>query len=430
MKIAYLDAFSGVSGDMTVGALLDLGLDLADLEREVSVLALDGVRLRREKRERSGIHATKFVVEVDGMPADGAPHFEHHGTSAPHGHEHDHAHDHGHDHEHGHDHSHSRHDHRPYAEIRAMLERASLGEGVKRRALAIFAKLAEAEGTVHGVPADEVMFHEVGMKDAIVDVVGAAWGFDRLGVDEVRVSPLPMGTGFAKSGHGRLPVPGPATLRLLHGFPVRMGDGSGEMVTPTGAAIVAALAKPEAMPADLVVERIGYGAGDKEFADRPNLLRIVLGSAAGLVGVDSLLVLETNIDDLNPEIYEYVLERLFASGARDVWMSPAQMKKNRPGTMLSVLANATDRDRLASVLFAETSTLGVRVSPVERLSIEREIVTVDTEYGRVRVKIGRTASGAPNVAPEYEDCKRLAAEKGAPLKQVFQAAIAAALRGA
>jgi pyridinium-3,5-bisthiocarboxylic acid mononucleotide nickel chelatase len=244
----------------------------------------------------------------------------------------------------------------------------------------------------------------------------------------VRVSPLPMGTGFAKSGHGRLPVPGPATLRLLHGFPVRMGDGSAEMVTPTGAAIVAALAKPEAVLADLVVERIGYGAGDKEFADRPNLLRIVLGAAAGRVGVDSLLVLETNIDDLNPEIYEYVLERLFASGARDVWLTPAQMKKNRPGTMLSVLADTADRDRLASVLFAETSTLGVRVAAVERLSIEREIVTVDTEYGRVRVKMGRTAKGAPNVAPEYEDCKRLAAEKGAPLKQVFQAAIAAALR--
>jgi pyridinium-3,5-bisthiocarboxylic acid mononucleotide nickel chelatase len=426
MKIAYLDAFSGVSGDMTVGALLDLGLDLADLEREVAVLALEGVRLRRETRERSGIHATKFVVEVDGMPAGDAPHFEHHGTAAPRDHGHDHDHGHIHDHVHGPSHDHG--DHRPYAEIRALLESSRLGEGVKRRALAIFEKLAEAEGAVHGVPLDRVMFHEVGMKDAIVDVVGAAWGFERLGVDEVRVSPLPMGTGFAKSGHGRLPVPGPATLRLLHGFPVRMGDGAAEMVTPTGAAIVAALAKPEAMPADLVVERIGYGAGDKEFADRPNLLRIVLGAAAGRVGVDSLLVLETNIDDLNPEIYEYVLERLFASGARDVWLTPAQMKKNRPGTMLSVLADTADRDRLASVLFAETSTLGVRVAAVERLSIEREIVTVDTEYGRVRVKMGRTATGAPNVAPEYEDCKRLAAEKGAPLKQVFQAAIAAALR--
>ncbi len=319
MKIAYLDAFSGVSGDMAVGALLDCGLDLADLEREVSVLALEGVRLRLEKRERSGIHATKFVVEVDGMPAGDAPHFEHHGASAAHGHSHDHDHDH--DHDHG-------HDHRPYAEIRAMLEASRLGDGVKRRALAIFAKLAEAEGTVHGVPPDEVMFHEVGMRDVIVDVVGAAWGFDRLGIEEVRVSTLPMGTGFARSGHGRLPVPGPATLRLLHGFPVRMGDGSSEMVTPTGAAIVAALAKPESMPADLVVERIGYGAGDKEFADRPNLLRIILGSSPSRVGVDLLLVLETNIDDLNPEIYEYVLERLFASGARDVWMTPAQMKKS------------------------------------------------------------------------------------------------------
>ena len=424
-KIAYLDAFSGVSGDMTVGALLDCGLDLADLEREIAALGLEGVRLRRETRERSGIHATKFVVEVDGMPPGDAPHFEHHGTSAPHHHEHDHPHEHDHGHTHAHGHG---HDHRPYREIRELIERAKLGAGVKRRALAIFGRLAEAEGSVHGVATDDVMFHEVGMKDAIIDVVGAAWGFDRLGVDDVRVSPLPMGTGFAKSGHGRLPVPGPATLRLLHGFPVRMGDGSAEMVTPTGAAIVAALARPEAMPTDLVVDRIGYGAGDKEFPDRPNLLRVVLGTAPGAVGVDSLLVLETNVDDLNPELYEYVVERLFACGARDVWLAPVQMKKGRPGTLLSVLANAADRDRLAALLFAETSTLGVRVSSVERLHVEREIVEVETEYGRARVKIGRAPDGTRNVAPEYEDCKRLAAKSGAALKIVYQAAVAAALR--
>jgi pyridinium-3,5-bisthiocarboxylic acid mononucleotide nickel chelatase len=428
VKLAYLDAFSGIAGDMTVGALLDCGLDLADLERELAVLRLDKVRLRRESRERSGIHATKFVVEIDGMPAGDAPHEEYHGT---------HGHDHGHDHSHGHDHEHPpsaqsprpephAHPHRPYREIRELLERSALGDGVKRRALAIFGRLAAAEGKVHGVPADDVHFHEVGALDAIADVVGAAWGFDRLGVDEVRVSPLPMGRGFARSGHGRLPVPGPATLDLLRDFPIRLGDGESEMVTPTGAAIVAALATPGAMPVDLVVERIGYGAGDKEFSDRPNLLRVVVGTVPGAPARDRLLVLETNLDDMNPELYEHVVERLFAGGALDVWMTPVQMKKNRPGTVLSVLANAGTRERVTGVLLAETTTLGVRITPVERIAVPRESVVVETSFGAVRVKIGTAPDGGRNVAPEYADCRRIALERGVPLKHVYQAAIAAA----
>lgn len=426
MKLAYLDAFSGIAGDMTVGALLDCGLDLADLERELSLLRLDKVRLRRESRERSGIHATKLVVEIDGMPAGDAPHEEFHGTHA-----------HGHEHDPGHDHEQPpqaqaprpephRHSHRPYREIRDLLERSALGEGVKRRALAIFGRLAGAEGAVHGVPADEVHFHEVGALDAIADVVGAAWGFDRLGIDEVRVSPLPMGRGFARSGHGRLPVPGPATLDLLRGFPVRLGDGEGEMVTPTGAAIVAALAKPGAPPEDLLVERVGYGAGDKEFSDRPNLLRVVVGTVPEAPSRDRLLVLETNLDDMNPELYEHVVERLFAAGALDVWMTPVQMKKNRPGTVLSVLAEASTRAGLTSIVLAETTTLGVRITAVERIAVPRESAAVETRFGTVRVKVGIAPDGTRNVAPEYADCRRIALERGVPLKHVYQAAIAAA----
>jgi pyridinium-3,5-bisthiocarboxylic acid mononucleotide nickel chelatase len=420
VKLAYLDAFSGIAGDMTVGALLDCGLDLADLERELAVLRLDKVRLRRESRERSGIHATKLVVEIDGMPAGDAPHEEFHG-----------AHGHGHDHEHHAPAQNPRpephvHPHRPYREIRELLEHSALGDGVKRRALAIFGRLAAAEGKVHGVPADDVHFHEVGALDAIADVVGAAWGFDRLGIEEVRVSPLPMGRGFARSGHGRLPVPGPATLDLLRGFPIRLGDGESEMVTPTGAAIVAALATPGAPPADLVVERVGYGAGDKEFSDRPNLLRVVVGTVPGSPARDRLLVLETNLDDMNPEIYEHVVERLFASGALDVWMTAVQMKKNRPGTVLSVLAGSAARDRLTGVLLAETTTLGVRITPVERIAVPRESAVVETRFGSVRVKIGTAPDGGRNVAPEYADCRRIALERGVPLKHVYQAAIAAA----
>lgn len=434
MKIAYLDAFSGVAGDMTVGALLDCGLELADLERELSVLDLRGVKLRRETRERSGITATKFVVDIDGMPAGDVPHEEFHGARrAP---DHDHDHEHGHSHEPDHGHAHHHHapvaqgssSHRPYREIRTMLENAALGAGVKRRALAIFGRLAEAEGKVHGVPPEEVHFHEVGALDAIVDVVGAAWGFDRLGVEEVRVSPLPMGRGFARSGHGRLPVPGPATLDLLRGFRLRYGDGEAEMVTPTGAAIVAALANPEAAALDLVAERVGYGAGDKEFADRPNLLRIVIGTSPARAAVDSLVLLETNLDDMNPEIYDYVFERLFAAGARDVWLTPIQMKKGRPAQVLSVLARPVEREALTDILLAETTTLGVRVQPVTRVAVEREMREVATVYGVIAVKIGHAPDGTVNVAPEHDACRRIAAERGVPLKIVYQAAIAAALR--
>jgi pyridinium-3,5-bisthiocarboxylic acid mononucleotide nickel chelatase len=390
MRAAYLDAFSGLSGDMIVGALLDCGLDVADLERELAKLGVAGYRIRRERRERSGIQSTKFVVDIDG-------------------------------------HRHGAHEHRPFRDIRTLIRDSDLGSRVCELALQVFARLAEAEGKVHGVDPDDVEFHEVGAVDSIVDVVAAAWAIDALAIHDLVVSPLPLGSGIVNSAHGPLPVPGPATVELLRGFAVRLGDGQGELVTPTGAAIVSALGRSAAMPARFVVERIGYGAGDRELADRPNLLRVLLGEQAATVGVDSLVLIETNLDDLNPQLYEHVMEQLFAAGARDVFFAPIHMKKNRPAILLSVLADPQRRDELTKILFDETSTLGVRLVPVERLRVERELRQVETRFGTVRVKIGKDPNGSVNVAPEYEDCKRLAIEAGVALKRVYQEATAAAL---
>lgn len=414
MRTAYLDAFSGLAGDMIVGALLDCGLDIEALGRELAKLTVRGYRLRRESREKSGIRATKFVVEIDGrLPA---PHPDHpddtEGTlqrspaeAAP------------------------GHAHRRFREIRGLLRDGTLSPRVCELALQVFVRLAEAEGKVHGVEPDEVAFHEVGAIDSIVDIVGACWAIDALGIDDLVVGPLPLGKGFVHAAHGPLPVPGPATMELLRGFPVRLGDGEWEMVTPTGAAIVAALARPAPMPASMTVERVGYGAGDSDFRDRPNLLRVLLGTPSVGVGVDSLVLLEANLDDLNPQIYEHVMERLFDAGARDVFFAPVHMKKNRPAVVFSVLADPARRDALAAILFSETSTLGVRVTPVERLRVERELREVATRFGAVRVKLGRGPGGSVNVAPEYDDCRRVAAAAQVPLKVVYQEAVAAALRG-
>ena len=400
MRVAYLDAFSGISGDMTVGALLDLGLPLAAVREAIVTLGLDGVEVSVERVTRSGIGASKFHVRVHGAHPD-QPH------------EHDH---------------HHHHPHRPYADIRRLLSESALPQGVKTKALAIFHRLAEAEGRVHGVPPDAVEFHEVGALDAIVDIVGAALGFTHLAVDAVYAAPLPLGQGRVRSAHGPLPVPPPAVAELLRGRPVRLEDGAAELVTPTGAGIVAALAHLEAVPA-MRIDAIGYGAGDRTLADRPNLLRILVGTPAVATGTDEVVVLEATIDDLNPQIYEYVLERLLAAGARDAFLVPVVMKRSRPATMLRVLAAPADRERLAALVFAETSTIGLRWTTWQRMVLAREERTVETPYGPVRVKVARAPDGTVNVAPEFEDCRRLAGERGVPLKTVHQAALAAALGG-
>ena len=401
MTIAYLDAFSGISGDMTVGALLQLGLPLATLRDAVATLGLADVELAAEPVVRSGITATKLRVRVHGRPPEAHTHA--HGAAHPHG-------------------------HRAWADIRAALAASRLPVRVRDTALAIFAALAEAEGRVHGVAAEAVEFHEVGAADAIVDVVGTALGLAHLGVEAVYAAPLPLGGGMTRSAHGPLPVPPPAVVELLRGRAVRLEDGAAELVTPTGAAIVAALAAPAPVP-PLRIAAVGYGAGERELADRPNLLRIVLGEPVVPAAADDVVVLEATIDDLVPQIFEHVLERLLAAGARDAFLVPVVMKKSRPATMLRVLAAPGDVEQLAAVVFAETSTIGLRYTTWHRLVLAREERTVETAYGTVRVKIARAPDGTTNVAPEFEDCRRRALERGVPLKVVHRAALAAALSG-
>jgi len=370
-------------------------LPLAAIRDAIATLGLHEVEVSVERVQRSGIGASKFHVRVHGHHPDGA--VAHHG-----------------------------HAHRRYTDIRALLAESALPARVRRDALAVFERLAEAEGRVHGIPADAVEFHEVGAADAIVDVVGAALGFAHLGVDAIHAAPLPLGQGRVRAAHGPLPVPAPATVELVRGRPVRPEDGAAELVTPTGAAIVAALAHPDPAP-EMRIAAVGYGAGDRTLADRPNLLRILVGEPVASAETDDVVVLEATIDDLAPQVYEHVLERLLAAGARDAFLVPVVMKKSRPAVMLRVLAAPPDRDRLAAIVFAETTTIGLRYTTWHRLVLPREERTVETPYGAVRVKIARAPDGTLNVAPEFEDCKRLATERSVALKVVHQAAVAAAL---
>jgi uncharacterized protein (TIGR00299 family) protein len=401
MRIAYLDAFSGISGDMTTGALLDLGLPLAAIRDAIATLGLTGVEVHAERLERSGIAATKFNVRVHGEHPD-----------PPGGHRHG---------------AHDAHGHRAYRDIRALLAGSRLEAVVRERALAVFARLAAAEGEAHGVAPEDVTFHEVGALDAIVDVVGAALGFTYLGVGAIYCSALPLGRGLVRAAHGPLPVPGPAVVALVRGRAVRFEDGASELVTPTGAAIVAGLGEPGSVP-ELRVERVGYGAGDRVLADRPNLLRIVVGEVVAAAAGDDVVVLEATVDDTAPELWEHVLERLLEAGAKDAFLEPVVMKKSRPGVTLRVLAAPADRDRLAGVIFAETSTIGLRWAPWRRLTLPRETRVVETEYGPVAIKVAAAPDGTANLAPEFEDCRRLARARGVPLKLVYQAALAAARR--
>lgn len=405
MRALYFDTFSGISGDMTVGALLALGLPLDHLRAELARLDLHGYAIAAEPRLVNGIAATKFDVRLEEE-----------------GHHH-HAPGHAHDHEPG-------HGHRAYRDIRALIEGSGLAADVKDTALRIFARLAEAEGRVHRKPPDDVTFHEVGAVDSIVDIVGAAIGVNYLGIGCAWVGALPAGSGLVRSQHGLLPVPPPATAELLAGFDLRLGDGTGELVTPTGAAIVAALATPVRDPLPLRVLAVGYGAGTRQLDDRPNLLRLILGETDAGLERDEMVLLETNVDDGNPEFYEFAMERLFAAGARDVFLSPLQMKKNRPGTLVRVLCEPGDRDALAAILLSETSAIGVRFSTVGRFKLPRQVITVSTEFGDVRVKVARTPDGRENLAPEYDDCATRARAASVPLKAVYQAAyLAAARRG-
>jgi pyridinium-3,5-bisthiocarboxylic acid mononucleotide nickel chelatase len=426
MKLAYFDCFSGISGDMTLGALIAAGADVEALRAGLATLGLSGWELRVRPVTRHGIAATDVEVRVEDEHAHGG-----------HGHDHEHSHgthDHSHRHSHGaHGHSHEEHadpspqPHRHLSDIRALITGSRLPEVVKARALAIFQRLAEAEARVHACGVEEVHFHEVGAVDSIVDITGSVLALHLLGVERVACSPLPTGRGFVKTAHGLLPIPAPATLELLRGLPVVPSDVEGELVTPTGACLMACLAEEWGPMPPMRVEAIGYGAGKKEFSI-PNMLRVCIGAASDRdrQPATTVTLLEANLDDLNPQLYDYVMERLFAAGALDVTLTPIQMKKNRPGVTLAVLCEPDARTAMAEILFAETSTLGLRYTEWQRLCLDRDWLEVATDYGSLRVKIGRQDGRVRTITPEFDDCRRAAERTGAPLKEVQMAAASAA----
>lgn len=384
-KTLYFDCFSGCSGDMILGALLDMGVPLAALEEGLGSLAVSGYRLEVEKVKRSSVTASKLRVILDDSQAQPA---------------------------------------RSLAEILQMIDASRLSAAVREKSKSIFSKLGECEAEVHGVPLEKVHFHEIGAVDSIVDIVGAVLGFEMLEVERFFSSPLPVGNGTVKTAHGVLPVPAPATLKLLAQAraplapPPVAGETSGELVTPTGAAIITSLAS-FSLPS-MVIEKVGCGAGSKDFAGWPNVLRLWLGQEAKAPDADRMVLLETNIDNMNHEICGYLMEKLFAQGAADVWFTPVYMKKNRPAIMLSVLAPGQAEGLLTETIFKETPTLGIRVRPVARHIVEREAIEFDSTLGRAAAKVKRFKGRVIGVAPEYDHCRRIALEKDVPLQEVYR----------
>lgn len=427
MKIAYFDCFSGISGDMVLGALIDAGLDLGLLQAELDKLGIAGLRLACERTSRQAIGATLASVHLGGEAI--APAQEHHFEALPADHDHGHPHPHPHPHTnvlaprgaagqgHGHGHHH-------LGDILARIRGSRLDEGVKEKACRIFGRLAEAEAQVHGLPADQVHLHEVGAADAVADIVGAVAGLHLLGVDKVYSSPLRDGTGLVRCAHGKYPVPVPGVLALCRDVPFEQTEIRAELVTPTGAAIITTLASAWGPAPPFRLERVGYGAGRRHLEEIPNVLRVRLGHTTESYQQDRAVLIEANIDDMNPEVYGYLGERLLAEGVRDVFLTPIQMKKGRPGTLLSVLAGEDQAEAVMALLLAETTSLGVRFHTVERRKLERSVLRVETVYGAVQVKVGHLGERR-RYAPEYEDCARLARQHQVPLLQIYEAARAA-----
>ncbi len=380
----------GISGDMFLASLIDMGVDHRVLLRELKKLPVDRIDVAIRKETRHSITGTTFRVKL-----------------------------------------HESHHHRTFRDIKKIISGSELKPGVKKLSTEIFRLIAEAEGKMHGVPADRVHFHEIGAMDSIIDIVGAAVAIDMLKPDKVVCSPLPLGSGWADTMHGRIPIPAPATVEILKGSLVAPSSIPFELTTPTGAAIMKAIASFGPMPA-MTIEKTGYGAGKKDFRESANLARAMLGAvgekAAATEGVERLIVLETNIDDMSGQVAGYLLERLIQKGALDAFFTPVQMKKTRPGVLLTVLSRPSDRDGLLGIIFEESSTIGVRTYAVERHCLERKIVKVSTPFGSIPVKISFRAGKAVNAQPEYEDCRAAAREKGAALKTVISAAKAAAMK--
>lgn len=400
MRIAYFDCFAGISGDMILGALVDAGLDLETLKQDLSLLPLEGYRLEAKPVSKMGITGTKVTVITREEKS-----------------------------------------HRHLADIEAIIKASGLPEEVQNKSIAVFTRLAEAEAKIHGTTPDRIHFHEVGAVDAIVDIVGAVSGLWRLGIEEAYASPLRTGTGFVTCAHGVLPVPAPAALELLKGVPVYGGNIEKELVTPTGAAILTSYCQDYGSLPSMKIGQIGYGAGGWDLPI-PNLLRLVIGEketaaedpqlrfgGKGEIRAERALMVEVNLDDMNPEFFEHLLEALLAAGAMDVSLVPMQMKKNRPATMLKVLVSPDRLTAIQQVVFRETTSIGLRVYPVEKYMLPYEIIEVTGSWGGtplsplgpVRVKVARLGEKVLNIAPEYEDCRRIAGEQGLPLKQVYEA---------
>ena len=408
-----------------LGALIDAGVGLDDIRRALGSLAITPDAIWTEQVVRAGVRATKFCVRGEDPVAVPV---------------HDHAH--GHDHHHHH-HAHGAHDtahnhtpdgrgtvhhvHRTLAEITALIDGSALSPPAKARATDLFRRLGVAEAAIHGTTLETVHLHEVGALDSIIDIVGAVYAIESLGVDRIVASPLNVGSGSVRSAHGLYPVPAPATLRLLQGAPIYSGPQQAEMVTPTGALLVTAFASEFARMPAMKVRAIGYGAGSREFSDTPNVLRVLIGDADASAPPLSVAVIEAEIDDMNPQIFGVVMDILLAEGAVDVFYTPIQMKKNRPGTLLTVVAPPDARDRLTATIFRETTTIGVRYREMTREVLERENVTVHTPHGPVRVKVARRDGRVMNASPEFEDCARIARERHVPVKEVQALAIKAFL---
>ncbi len=379
MKIAYLDCFSGISGDMLLGALLDAGLDLETLRKALATLPLDGYSLEMKREERGRLFGTLFLVRVEK----------------------------------------ERQEHRGLKDIVKIIQAGGLSQTVQNRSIQIFESLAREEAKIHNCPFDEVHFHEVGALDSIIDIVGSVFGIECLDIASISASSLPLGSGFVETQHGRIPVPAPATLALLNGIPVYDSGLEHELVTPTGAALVKGLASTfGSMPA-MTIDRVGYGVGSRALPDRPNLLRIIIGLDQTEQQVETVVTLEANLDDTHPEWLGFLMGRLFEAGALDVTFCPIQMKKNRPGILVQVMGKPEQRDTLMDILFRESTTLGIRFHYSQRKVLARSEVEVDSPWGKMRVKEVLRPDGKSYFLPEYEVCRKIAEQRKIPIREVY-----------
>lgn len=434
MKILYYDCFSGISGDMNLGALLDLGVSPETLLSGLEKLNTEGWRLEITRDQRHGITGTKVTVITEGAEEHEheLQHEHEHGNAHGHGHEHEHGegHEHekgrehgeGHEHEQGHTHDQTRHhEHRNLAAIEKIITGSALEPEVRELAMKIFRKVAEAESAVHDRPVEEIHFHEVGAIDSIVDIVGAAICLNEIGAERIYVSEIELGGGMVRCQHGLLPVPAPATARILGGFPVHTGGVNFEATTPTGAAIIASVAEPLPPSMGFVIRKSGYGVGQKNNPSRPNMLRVYLAETTGEPekGHEAKLV-ECNIDDMNPEMSEYISGRLFTAGAGDVWFTPVIMKKGRPALTISVICEEEQMRAVREILFTESTTIGLRVSSFMKETLHREFEEIDTRFGKVIIKKSYFNGKLVSVKPEADRCAAIAAETGLPMKQVMQ----------